>query len=126
MNEFIEKLIGRLEEEAEQSCVLGDIDVWYDGMESGFLGAIEIVKELAEEYKLFGNSEQVNGGWIPCSERFPDKETKYLVCLENGEVKISEYETFLDRNGYLVHAWKRCLKHKVIAWQPLPDPYIEK
>ena len=51
MKEFIEKLIARLEEQAEQSCMLGDDDVWYDGMESGFLGAIEIVNELAEEHK---------------------------------------------------------------------------
>jgi hypothetical protein len=64
MKEFIEKLIGRLEEEKKQSYYKAtsksgmSIDM---GENIAYGKAIQIVNQLAEEYKLFGNSEQVNG-----------------------------------------------------------------
>ena len=70
--------------------------------------AISIVNQLAEEY---------NNGWIPCSERLPEEEGKYLVTLKLGCI------TFADLKD---------IKHyphfnaDVIAWQPLPQPYQPK
>lgn len=79
------------------------------------------------------NDQPKIGEWIPCSERLPeDSKTEIydmqLVTLDNGDVclgvyrhddkewftRMSEEETIYSNN------------HKVIAWQPLPEPYKEK
>ena len=109
MKEFIEKLIGRLEEKANQTwLVLAE--------RNGYERAIEIVNKLAEEY---------NNGWIPCSERLPsegqtvlvqDFEDYYEVCnceTKNGIKGFSSWEWWSSANNYL-------------AWQPLPAPYQPK
>ena len=113
MNEFIEKLIGRLEEEAES--VTNDFaeEMYkYIRMEK----VQKIVNELAEEHK---------GGWIPCSERLPDEELIYVICcFKNGNVSVLLYQgggRFENDYGTGVYDTK-----KVIAWMPFPDPYIEK
>ena len=54
------------------------------------------------------------GEWIPVSERLPDKNGNYLVCLDNGEITtgiFDEEELFMGFWGYMT------------AWQPLPEPY---
>ena len=113
MNEFIEKLIGRLKEEKakgfyDSDAVIGEKNVWSK--------AIEIVNQLAEEY---------NNGWIPCSERLPsegqtvlvqDFEDYYEVCnceTKNGIKGFSSGEWWSSANNYL-------------AWLPLPAPYQQK
>lgn len=52
--------------------------------------------------------------WIPVSERLPDKNGNYLVCLNNGEITtdiFDEEELFMGFWGYMT------------AWKPLPKPY---
>ena len=115
MNAFIEKLIGRLEEYKKQWM---DAD-YLDGIDE----IIEIVNELAKEYKLFGNSEQVNGGWIPCDENLPKHGQTVIFSTEDGMVEAGWYDVNKDwcvNENYFPDAFK------FIAWQPLPDPYIEK
>lgn len=71
-----------------------------------------------------------NNGWIPVEERLPDGLNKELydinlVTLEDGEVCIGVYRD--DKKEW----WTRkkegetlyTIKHNVIAWQPLPEPY---
>ena len=83
--------------------------------------AKEIVQDVAKEY---------NNGWIPCSERLPDKAGyEVLATLENsfGQRRVTIIftgygdESFWHCNNkeYDLEAWK------VIAWQPLPEPYKE-
>ena len=62
------------------------------------------------------------GGWIPCSERLPDKADEYLCIDKDGD--------------YEVGLWHPRLKHfffnscsligKPIAWMRLPEPYKEQ
>lgn len=74
----------------------------------------EIVNEVAKKYA---------SGWIPCSERLPEKpkygeEDSYLVQQSNIEIPFSAYW-----NG---ECWTNDLSivlDKIIAWQPLPEPY---
>ena len=69
---------------------------------------IKIVKEVAEEY---------NNGWIPCSERLPEKEGKYLVTLDKWNiVSFADFKN-LKYNPHF--------NAPVIAWQPLPEPFKE-
>ena len=68
----------------------------------------------------FSTAEEIEQGWIPCSERMPTKEEQddelgVLVTLGNGYsgLEFDYYYNGLwdDWNGY------------VIAWMPLPKPW---
>ena len=121
MNEFIEKLIGRLEEEKRLVPYNRLLDTIEDkpkevGQLMTYQRVIEIVNQLAEEY---------NNDWIPCSERLPsegqtvlvqDFEDYYEVCnceTKNGIKGFSSGEWWSSANNYL-------------AWLPLPAPYQPK
>ena len=112
MKEFIEKLIGGLREQSAYSC--GQC------MDE----AIEVVCKIAEEYK---------GGWIPCSERVPEEGVDVLVWFEY--YRYGSYNRLYQTVGisYTYHGdwsgfvngssgWKQL---RIIAWQPLPEPYKE-
>lgn len=129
MNEFINKLICRLEEInyndvqmvvsvvlekygfPKESVVQDEIWDELDGLYTSKT-AIEIVNELAEEY---------NGGWIPCSERLPDKSGNYIVCNKHSEIWVANW---FNNTWWGIE--KRCRWGNIIAWQPLPEPYCEK
>lgn len=102
MKEFIEKLIGRLEE-AEKDC----LEMYDWAGQSAIIEAKEIVNQLAEECS-------VTGGWITCSEKCPPPNTYCLITDNKGQIRVEKYisggEWFAGFNY-------------VIAWQPLPDPY---
>lgn len=72
MKEFIDKLIERLEEERKIAYnTYMNYEMKVDlGRAFGAERAIDIVNQLAEEYK---------GGWIPCSERLPQVETEVYI-----------------------------------------------
>lgn len=115
MKEFIEKLIGRLEEEKQRlrnlknDCVaLSDHEVI--AIEEGAYNFCKnIVNELAEEYK---------GGWIPCSERLPEANQKVLTCDKDGWISVNVNMPYIGvRNDF------ECGYY--VAWQPLPQPYKE-
>lgn len=103
MNEFIEKLIGRLEERKSEVNGLSDI-VWNNAVKM----CIDEVNQLVEEYK---------GGWIPCSERLPEENQRVIGCFAHGTV------TELGFYDGLFHGIYDYTTKVIIAWQPLPEPY---
>lgn len=127
MKEFIEKLIGRLEElsipiydsdgEIKNKVVFTDI-------------AKNIVNELAEEYKLLENIEQLNNGWIPCSRELPPQPK------ENPLFEYKPLELYLVSLSSTDYPWRAFWNGKYftdgfskvepIAWMPLPAPYKEE
>lgn len=59
-------------------------------------------------------------GWIPVSERLPEKFKQVMCCDKQGRVFTSAM-THINSNGEPSFG-----KHYgVIAWQPLPKPYKE-
>ena len=65
--------------------------------------------------------ERLQGGWIPCKERLPDKEDWYIVTEwdyshQCWDTSISEFHAS-GRWGYG--------NDKVIAWMPMPEIYQE-
>lgn len=62
-----------------------------------------------------------NEGWIPAEERFPEEMTDVLCCFEDGTVQTL-WQNWKNRGlgGYLDDNLNPI---KVIAWQPLPEPY---
>lgn len=147
MNEFIEKLIDRLEEEREKSFSeytevfeLYREEFWRGRM-GGFTNAIEIVNQIAEEY---------NNGWIPVSERLPEDGGYYLVVYHNWSdgnylpkyddvrVKVMHYQVKDLATGYSGWNYPRTIgenadlieadQHREVThWKPLPSlPYQPK
>ena len=108
---MIEKILERLETEKETAnrtyeTFKAKVDL---GRTFGLEKAIEIVQEVAKEY---GN------GWIPCSERLPEPNTRVMACSNNGKIEI-------DAFGMVSQRWLRATKEKVeiVAWQPIPQPF---
>ena len=112
------------------------MDLYEDGDE----WRLYAVKELLEEeiYKAhqegyeeckkdFNLEKKANNGWIPCSERLPEIRKDVLAVVKyNGFMGM--YGTWM-RIGHLEsdNEWLGdCIGGKVIAWQPLPEPYREE
>ena len=133
MNEFIEKLIGRLEEEKAKGIY--DIDNVIT-VKDAYGKAIKIVNQLAEEH---------NNGWILCEERLPDKRDWYLAMfqeVESGFIGlpfIADYlmgvhTKYTTDDGWIVHngsdredeSAEYYKNLRCVAWQPLPQPYQPK
>lgn len=70
------------------------------------------------------------GRWIPCSERLPEKEVRVLVTVKfNGECNMETAEFCGFDIGWVFdnEMYEYTLAdYDVIAWQPLPEPYLEK
>ena len=99
------------------------------------------INQVAEEYVPDINVVN-NNGWIPCSERLPEKRDWYLAVFKEpdtgfiGLPYIADYlmgnhTAYTTKDGWII---KDCtdrydcesLYHKqleCIAWQPLPEPY---
>ena len=87
----------------------------YCGMGSEFVTACEAICE-APEVDI--------PHWIPCSERLPEEEDYYLVTKEDDiaysiDIALWNPHYHWSNNGF--HK-----ADKVIAWQPLPEPYQQK
>lgn len=144
MNEFIKKLIGRLE---EHRSLCKNTNIPCDMVVES---CITIVNELAEEYShctlcyLQGPCEYQNENvqmpmeywerdWIPTSERLPDNEDYVLCWYEYYRFGSYNrmYQTYglgyyikqYDMWGGEVNQGQKC---RVIAWHPLPAPYNPK
>ena len=79
---------------------------------------IDLSIKYSEEYKLLEDIESLNNGWIPCSERLPEEDGKYLVSTD-GTFGIDVIDIARFEND---EWFKSC---KIIAWQTLPEPYKE-
>ena len=117
-------LIERLEEKYNEWCdiyntesIKGVFDEFADGMGEGLGKSIEIVNQLAEEQ---------NNGWIPCSERLPEENGKYLVCVDNPTRNRKNCIFAFWFNAYDKEFEREHDLDYVIAWQPLPAPYQPK
>lgn len=129
MNEFIEKLIGRLEEKENEAVLkapntndISNIEYQKWMMKSyGFKESIEIVIQEAEKY---------NNGWIPAEEELPETDKYILLSFSNFSIPcVGRYEE--DENGgafYVGDDDKSCVSHDMFvnAWMNLPVPYQPK
>ena len=131
MKEAFEKILERLEEyeyndliehnsELCEHCQRTNCEMGTDCSMCIMDKAKDIVQKVEKEY---------NNGWIPCSERLPeepeegltdlDECDEYIAMIENADIPTAlnyagNGEWYCDGEFY-----------KVIAWQPLPEPYKE-
>ena len=73
---------------------------------------IGFLKDTAESFMRENQSAQQ---WIPCSERLPDQNGKYLVVGRQKAINILKFD-----GGRWYGKWG------VVAWMPLPSPYREE
>ncbi|MEE3344509.1 MAG: DUF551 domain-containing protein [Bacilli bacterium] len=81
----------------------------------------EVCKFLANLMEVL--EKQMTNGWIPCSERLPEEDGEYLVTTKwkgsySGDVYI---ETNIDVYWEKLKEWDN---NDIIAWMPLPEPYV--
>ena len=127
MEEFIKKLIGRLEEEynyqktkafqagidvgcGEEPKMITEERCRYKNAQC-FDASIQIVEELAKEY---------NGGWITCENELP-KETGYYLVSSKAMVWVAHWFNNTWWGIEKISRWGN-----IIAWQNLPAPYNPK
>lgn len=105
-------------EQIKQKCLKRKIG------RSSFMEFLEVLDEVEKEH---------NNGWIPCSEKLPERnkdvlcwvksktisgtETYILGSCDNGFWFLKTHE--IDRERFPVK------DYEVVAWQPLPEPYKE-
>ena len=61
------------------------------------------------------------GGWIPCSERLPEKHDVLVSFGGRGNIVIAWYSEL--NNQWKNSSTDNVIKAEVIAWQPLPEVY---
>ena len=97
---------------------------------ANWLNELKVLREKIQ--KLLEKQEQ--DGWIPVTERLPDKSEDYLVTnyIEKWGDKITETcEAYYVYNDpiYKTSYWCGSENHKlgkISAWRQLPEPYTEE
>ena len=127
MNEAFEKILERLDEELRKSeeryyrylddsnlpCMFDKSDIEEKRVDT-IKEMLEIVQEVAEEYK---------GGWIACSDdsaKLPKENEKVRVTVWTGIEKIG----FMQYGKWFVYSSEGVTEATVVAWQPT-EPFKE-
>lgn len=120
----LEKILEEIEEkfktadaekcDCEELC---DVEDWYDsGYIDGQLSAHEKCMDIIRSHM----NEVENDGWIPYTEQnIPKKEGIYLVTCDDKEYPVK-------RMRFKKNLWYRyygIYNGRILAWQPLPEPY---
>jgi len=74
--------------------------------------AADTIEMLSAKLSMRLPSAQPEQRWIPCSERLPDKNGKYLVVGRQKAINILKFD-----GGRWYGKWG------VVAWIPIPEPY---
>ena len=125
MNEFIKKLIEKLEKEIKWYEVHGGSKDFDCGIIGAYRHVISFVKDLAKEYSA-NTPQKSTDDWIPCDKKLPEVGTHrdVWISLEN------EYVAY-RANWYLDHfVWENgfVISEPILAWMPndVPEPYKPK
>ena len=118
----IDEAIAHAREKAEEQKKEAETWSEYKVVSEKARNSITTCLECAREYEQLAEwltelqKRREADRWIPVSERLPDKNGNYLVCLNNGEITtdiFEEEELFMGFWGYMT------------AWKHLPEPYKE-
>lgn len=97
--------------------------------------AADTIEELSAKLhasNMERSSQYYNNGWIPCSERLPEKPFRCLLTIHTdcGDYVEGDWvcpvahvwngKTWNNGNGHPIEL--ECFE-EIIAWMPLPEPY---
>ena len=83
------------------------------------------------QYKANGGTVRtypiIEAGWIPCSERLPERDELVLVTYKTTDkIHLCKYLDDGSENSWWPYKDDCCAwNNVVIAWMPLPEPYEE-
>lgn len=60
--------------------------------------------------------------WIKCSDRLPETEGRYLVCLRNFYVTEFNYSNYSKPRWFNLAAGDESMDNPIRFWMPLPEP----
>lgn len=127
MQEIIEKIIERLEEERKRAEheVKNGRGLFVREPYTPYIKAIEIVNQVAEDFATdtdVADKNVGNIGWIPCSERLPEEDRECWVTI------IVSRNPFVRKDILYKGLWKDSVDEYVKAWQYIdePEPYQPK
>ena len=122
----LEKILEEIDHEKDLSLKLGD-----DGYIAGALDMANAIKDIIRKH--------MNDGWIPVERGLPEEYGEYLVTIVPSEGYLWAKRiiaNFSDLMGivkkpifYTGEVGKidfEDITDMVIAWRPLPEPYIPK
>ena len=94
----------------EEDAVLNEIGKWIGYLDEDMICRIKIgIKRLPMAQR-----------WIPCSERLPEENQ---ICIVTDETMRDTYEYRFCKETYDENQGWTYLRHRIIAWMPLPEPY---
>ena len=116
---IINELIKRLRERSDyfewSGCAV-------NGVIKDLRQAADTIEELSAKLhnaNMERSTAYYNNGWIPCSERLPEKNDVYLVAINSYGCPTRDVDGFVSQS---VRKWEMYGK-SVVAWMPLPEPY---
>lgn len=78
----------------------------------------DMALKMYEIAKWVRNEIEKRNRWIPCSERLPEKEGRYLICFNNKAIVSSHYSVLRARFD---DEFTTVLE--ITAWKELPEPF---
>lgn len=122
--------IEALEREPSEDCISrqNTLDALYDkGSSMTAWGEVLAMKwsDIQKCIEQLPSAEQKHGKWIPVTESLPEEGLTVLIFTEVGDIELGQR---LDNKWeWLAESisdyWT--VSERVIAWQPLPEPYEE-
>lgn len=82
--------------------------------------AADTIEELSAKLSAANmerSSQYYHGGWIPCSERLPEKSGMYLITDKHGNVNAVRFHA--NATEFAKEYWRSQTK----AWMPWPKRY---
>lgn len=110
----LEKISEEIEEKIKVSDDCNEDLAFIDGIRYGLIEAKKIICSHMDEAE--------NDGWIPVSERLPEKAGTYIVSAKDGKREIVTFVKWQNRFKKWDLSGARAY-WKTNAWKPLPEPY---